>query len=123
MDTLQKLKEGKHVDVPIYDFVTHSRAKYKVSALAGIHSANFALLHFYLTLIFMKYHQTPMYGANVVIFEGIMAFVDKKLRDIMDLKVFVDTDPDVCLARRYSNIMSYVIIIGVIRESGLGMSH
>ena len=44
-----------------------------------------------------------MYGANVVIFEGIMAFVDKKLRDIMDLKVFVDTDPDVCLARRYSN--------------------
>jgi uridine kinase len=48
----------------------------------------------------MKFHQTPMYGANVVIFEGIMAFVDKKLRDIMDLKVFVDTDPDVCLARR-----------------------
>ena len=37
----------------------------------------------------------------MVIFEGIMAFVDKKLRDIMDLKVFVDTDPDVCLARRY----------------------
>ena len=51
----------------------------------------------------MKFHQTPMYGANVVIFEGIMAFVDKGLRDIMDLKVFVDTDPDVCLARRYSN--------------------
>ena len=44
----------------------------------------------------------PMYGANVVIFEGIMAFVNKELRDIMDLKVFVDTDPDVRLARRYS---------------------
>ena len=44
----------------------------------------------------------PMYGANVVIFEGIMAFVNKELRDIMDLKVFVDTDPDVHLARRYN---------------------
>ena len=42
-----------------------------------------------------------MYGANVVIFEGIMAFAKKELCDIMDLKVFVDTDPDVRLARRY----------------------
>lgn len=31
VDTLHKLKEGKHVDVPIYDFVTHCRAKYTVS--------------------------------------------------------------------------------------------
>ena len=30
VDTLQKLKEGKHVNVPIYDFNTHSRAKYTV---------------------------------------------------------------------------------------------
>ena len=45
--------------------------------------------------------QTPMYGANVVIFEGIMAFANEKLRDIMDLKVFVDTDADVRLARRW----------------------
>ena len=52
--------------------------------------------------------QTPMYGANVVIFEGIMAFVDKELRDIMDLKVFVDTDPDVCLARRYYELQAYI---------------
>ena len=42
-----------------------------------------------------------MYGANVVIFEGIMAFAKKELRDLMDLKVFVDTDADVRLARRY----------------------
>lgn len=46
VDTLHKLKEGKHVDVPIYDFVTHSRAKYKVSALASVHCANVATLHF-----------------------------------------------------------------------------
>lgn len=41
-----------------------------------------------------------MYGANVVIFEGILSFTNKKLLDLMDLKVFVDTDSDVRLARR-----------------------
>ena len=51
-----------------------------------------------------------MYGANVVIFEGIMAFVHKELRDIMDLKVFVDTDPDVCLARRYMYINCHSLL-------------
>ena len=30
VDTLQKLKEGKHIEIPIYDFTTHARAKYKV---------------------------------------------------------------------------------------------
>ena len=30
VDTLHKLKEGKHVEIPIYDFATHARAKYKV---------------------------------------------------------------------------------------------
>ena len=30
VDTLQKLKEGKHVEIPIYDFSTHAHAKYKV---------------------------------------------------------------------------------------------
>lgn len=44
--------------------------------------------------------QVTMYGANVIVFEGIMAFVDRKLRDLMDLKVFVDTDSDIRLARR-----------------------
>ena len=31
VDTLRKLKEGKHVEIPVYDFSTHSRAKYTVS--------------------------------------------------------------------------------------------
>ena len=42
----------------------------------------------------------------MVIFEGIMAFTKKELRDIMDLKVFVDTDPDVRLARRYTELVT-----------------
>ena len=35
----------------------------------------------------------------VIIIEGIMTLIDKKLRDLMDLKIFVDTDPDERLIR------------------------
>ncbi|XP_020623460.1 uridine-cytidine kinase-like 1 [Orbicella faveolata] len=69
---LKKLKEGKSVQVPIYDFKTHSRLDQK----------------------------NDLYGANVIIFEGIMAFAYKDLRNLMDMKVFVDADPDIRLARR-----------------------
>ena len=48
-ETLQRLKEGKKVEVPIYNFVTHRR----------------------------ETKTTSMYGANVLIFEGILAFHDK----------------------------------------------
>ena len=37
MDTLQKLKEGKHIEIPIYDFTTHARAKYKVQMYSIIY--------------------------------------------------------------------------------------
>ncbi|ORZ38393.1 uracil phosphoribosyltransferase-domain-containing protein [Catenaria anguillulae PL171] len=72
-DVLNKLKEGKRVEVPVYDFNTHSRLKDKT---------------------------TPIYGANVVIFEGIFALYDAQVRSLMDLKIFVDTDSDIRLARR-----------------------
>eukprot|EP01136_Pigoraptor_vietnamica_P036722 Opistho-1_new@103689 len=70
--TLQKLKEGKNVEVPVYDFGTHSRLPIK----------------------------RTVYGANVVIFEGILAFVREDLRAQMDMLLFVDTDSDIRLARR-----------------------
>jgi len=70
--TLQRLKEMKKVDVPIYNFVTHRREAKTVS----------------------------MYGANVIIFEGILAFHMEEIRNILDMKVFVETDSDVRLARR-----------------------
>lgn len=57
-DILQKLKEGKSVEVPIYDFQTHSRQK----------------------------ETKRVYGASVVIFEGIMTFHNKAIRDLMDMK-------------------------------------
>ena len=62
----------KKVDVPIYNFVTHRRESKTVS----------------------------MYGANVIIFEGILAFHEEAIRSMLDMKVFVDTDSDVRLARR-----------------------
>ncbi|KAK2501765.1 hypothetical protein MC885_016258 [Smutsia gigantea] len=72
VSTLKKLKQGKSVKVPIYDFTTHSRKK----------------------------DWKTLYGANVIIFEGIMAFADKTLLELLDMKVFVDTDSDIRLVRR-----------------------
>lgn len=47
-----------------------------------------------------------MYGANVILFEGIMTFHSPELRDLMDLKIFVDTDSDIRLARRCMRVRS-----------------
>lgn len=70
--TLKELKLGKQVCVPIYNFTTHSREdQFKT-----------------------------VYGANVIIFEGILAFASKELLDLMDIKIFVDTDADIRLSRR-----------------------
>lgn len=38
-----------------------------------------------------------LYGVNVIIFEGIMVFVDKILLEFLDMKIFVDIDFDICL--------------------------
>ena len=52
--------------------------------------------------LYLFISQKTLYGANVIIFEGILAFANKELLELMDLKVFVDTDLDVRLARRYA---------------------
>ena len=49
------------------------------------------------------------YGANVIIFEGILSFASKELRDLMDLKIFVHEDSDIRLARRYHSYMSTIV--------------
>lgn len=72
VDVLRKLKEGRKVDVPIYNFVTHQREAVTKT----------------------------MYGANVIIFEGILAFHSQEVLEMLDMKVFVDTDADIRLARR-----------------------
>jgi uridine kinase len=42
----------------------------------------------------------PMYGASVVVLEGLFVFCIPELRELIDLKVFVDEDDDTRLARR-----------------------
>ncbi|XP_042568698.1 uridine-cytidine kinase-like 1 isoform X8 [Cyprinus carpio] len=70
--TLRKLKQGKSVKIPVYDFNTHGRQK----------------------------EWKTVYGASVIIFEGIMSFADKELLKLLDMKIFVDTDSDIRLVRR-----------------------
>lgn len=41
-----------------------------------------------------------MYGANVIIFEGILSFYNADVLKMLDMKIFVDTDADIRLARR-----------------------
>ena len=68
---IQMLKEGKAVEQPTYSYIESNRQKETV-------------------------HVDPK---PVIIIEGIMALHYKKLRDMMDLKIFVDTDDDVRLIR------------------------
>lgn len=78
VSVLRKLKKGKSIKVPVYDFTSHCRRK----------------------------EWKTVYGANVVIFEGILAFANKELLKLLDMKVFVDTDSDIRLIRRLKRDIS-----------------
>lgn len=65
------LKQGKAVDVPIYSYLTCARAKETI----------------------------PVIPKKVVIIEGILILTNPRLRDRMDVKIFVDADPDDRLMR------------------------
>jgi uridine kinase len=69
---LNRLLEGHSVEVPVYDFGQHIRTKERV-----------------------LFNPKP-----VILVEGIATLVDSSLRDLMDLKIFVDADPDVRFIRR-----------------------
>ncbi|CAJ0960940.1 unnamed protein product [Ranitomeya imitator] len=93
LKTLQELMEGKTVQIPVYDFVTHSRltimanmAEYEVT-----HKTDFNL---------MKEESVTVYPADVILFEGILAFYVQDIRDMFQMKLFVDTDADTRLSRR-----------------------
>ena len=68
---VKKLKNGEAVEQPTYSYIESNRQKETI-------------------------HVEPK---PVIIIEGIMALHNKKLRDVMDLKIFVDTDNDVRLIR------------------------
>eukprot|EP01130_Rhizamoeba_saxonica_P011164 TRINITY_DN4622_c0_g1_i1.p1 TRINITY_DN4622_c0_g1~~TRINITY_DN4622_c0_g1_i1.p1 ORF type:complete len:180 (-),score=43.66 TRINITY_DN4622_c0_g1_i1:32-571(-) len=74
-ETIHDLSLGKNVNIPCYDFTTHSRSETEFESIHGS-------------------------IADVVIVEGILVFHCKEIVDMLDMKLFVDTDCDTRLARR-----------------------
>lgn len=72
IEHLEKLMKGQTIDKPVYDFANHTRSTETI-------------------------HQEPR---DVIIVEGILILDDKRVRDLLDIKIYVDTDSDICLARR-----------------------
>lgn len=71
---LRHLRAGRSVQIPVYDFATHTRTS----------------------------ESKTVYPTPVVIVDGILVLSDESLRRELDIKVFVATEPDLCLMRRLS---------------------
>lgn len=72
IEHLRELKAGNAVEIPVYDFVNHTRAVER-------------------QLVEPK---------RLILVEGILIFAERKLRQHFDMKLFVDTDQDICFIRR-----------------------
>ena len=69
---LDRLRQGEAIECPVYDFTVHNRSNDTITIVPK----------------------------KVIIVEGILIFENQPLRDLMDIKIFVDTDADVRLCRR-----------------------
>ena len=69
---LEQLRQGQAIDCPVYDFTQHNRSDETIR----------------------------IEPRKVIIVEGILIFENQPLRDLMDIRIFVDTDSDVRLCRR-----------------------
>ena len=69
---LDQLRHGQCIDCPVYDFTVHNRSNETIRVVPE----------------------------KVIIVEGILIFESQELRDLMDIKIYVDTDADVRLCRR-----------------------
>ncbi|SMP48941.1 uridine kinase [Anoxynatronum buryatiense] len=69
---LKALQNGESIEMPQYDFERHTRKKETLT----------------------------IESRNIIILEGILLFDDPDLRELMDIKIFVDTDADVRIIRR-----------------------
>ena len=69
---LEALRSGETIQCPVYDFTVHNRSNETIT----------------------------IQPEKVIIVEGILIFTDKQLRDLMDIKIFVDTDADIRICRR-----------------------
>lgn len=69
---LEELRRGHTIECPVYDFTIHNRSEQTI-------------------------HIVPK---KVIIVEGILIFENEELRNLMDIRIFVDTDADIRLCRR-----------------------
>lgn len=69
---IRKLKDGMSIECPVYDYTVHNR----------------------------KTETMTIEPRPIILIEGILIFVDTRLCDLMDIKIFVDTDADIRLIRR-----------------------
>ena len=69
---LDQLRHGEPIDCPVYDFTVHNRSDETIRIVPK----------------------------QVIIVEGILIFENEELRNLMDIRIFVDTDADVRLCRR-----------------------
>ena len=72
VEHLQKLIKGEAIEKPRYDFTVHNRAK----------------------------DTTTVEPREIIIVEGILILEDERIRDLLDIKVYVDTDADIRILRR-----------------------
>ncbi len=72
VDHLRQLKSGSWIEMPVYDFTTHTRTT----------------------------KTRRLHPHRVVLVEGILIFAEPRLRPLFDVKIFVDTDPDIRFIRR-----------------------
>ena len=72
VEHLKLLRAGEAVDIPIYDFTTHSRTD----------------------------QTNRLESQSVILVEGILVFAEAALRELFDIKIFVDTPPDIRFIRR-----------------------
>jgi len=72
VEHVRALQNGQPVGVPVYDFSTHTRAPEVV----------------------------PLAPKRAILVEGILVLADPDLRSLMDIRIFVDTDPDLRIIRR-----------------------
>lgn len=72
IEHLKALRAGRSVEIPVYDFTTHTRTD----------------------------QTRHIEAAPVIIVEGILVFVESELRKLFDVKIYIDTDADVRFIRR-----------------------
>ncbi len=77
IEHLKLLQQGKSANIPVYNHAEHVREK--ETRTIGQHS--------------------------IIVIEGILLFVDQDLRDLMDIRIFMDTALDICLIRRLKRDM------------------